>query len=60
MATDEEAKAAIALHAMQMEGRTLTVNEARPQGPWSGSQGDGLAGRGGKRTAGNGCRKENT
>jgi RNA recognition motif-containing protein len=53
MATDKEAKAAIeALHATQMEGRTLTVNEARPQDPRSGSQGrggGGLAGRGGKR-----------
>ncbi len=37
MATDEEAKAAIAaLHGTQLGGRTLTVNEARPQEPRSG------------------------
>ncbi len=40
MATDEEAKAAIAaLNATQMGGRTLTVNEARPQEPRSGGGG---------------------
>ena len=32
MGSDEEAQKAIqALHGTQMEGRTLTVNEARPQ-----------------------------
>ena len=37
MSTDDEAKAAItALNATQMGGRTLTVNEARPQEPRSG------------------------
>ncbi|HXF93883.1 MAG TPA: RNA-binding protein [Nitrospiraceae bacterium] len=37
MATDEEARAAIAaLHGTQLGGRTLTVNEARPQEPRSG------------------------
>ncbi len=37
MTTDEEAKAAIAaLHGTQLGGRTLTVNEARPQEPRSG------------------------
>jgi len=37
MATAEEAQKAItALHETQMGGRTLTVNEARPQEPRSG------------------------
>ena len=37
MATAEEAQKAItALHATQLGGRTLTVNEARPQEPRSG------------------------
>lgn len=37
MSTDEEAKAAIAaLNGTQLGGRTLTVNEARPQEPRSG------------------------
>ena len=37
MGTAEEAKAAIAaLHGTQMDGRTLTVNEAKPQEPRSG------------------------
>jgi len=32
MSTDQEAKTAItALHAMQLDGRTLTVTEAKPQ-----------------------------
>jgi RNA recognition motif-containing protein len=45
MATDEEAQRAIAaLNATQMGGRTLTVNEARPQEPRSG--GRGFEGRG--------------
>ncbi len=40
MATDDQAKAAItALNATQMGGRTLTVNEARPQEPRSGGGG---------------------
>jgi RNA recognition motif-containing protein len=34
MATGQEAQSAIgALHATQLDGRTLTVNEAKPQGP---------------------------
>lgn len=46
MSTDEEAKKAIAaLNATQMGGRTLTVNEAKPQEPRSGGGGGG--GRGG-------------
>ena len=36
MSTDAEAKAAIAaLNGTQMDGRTLTVNEAKPQEPRS-------------------------
>ena len=47
MATDEEAKAAItALNATQMDGRTLTVNEARPQEPRSGGGRGGFGGGG--------------
>jgi RNA recognition motif-containing protein len=46
MATQEEAKKAIeALNATQMGGRTLTVNEARPQEPRSGGGGGGKRGR---------------
>ena len=38
MTTESEAKGAIeALNGTQMDGRTLTVNEARPQEPRSGS-----------------------
>jgi RNA recognition motif-containing protein len=48
MSTAEEAKAAIAaLNGAQMDGRTLTVNEAKPQEPRSG--GGGFGGRGGDR-----------
>jgi RNA recognition motif-containing protein len=48
MATDDQAKAAItALNATQMGGRTLTVNEARPQEPRSGGGGRGGFGGGG-------------
>jgi RNA recognition motif-containing protein len=50
MASDQDAKKAIsALNATQMDGRTLTVNEARPQEPRSGG-GPGGGGRGGKRS----------
>lgn len=54
MATAEEAKRAIAaLNATQLDGRTLTVNEAKPQEPRSGGRGGfgggGSGGRGGKR-----------
>lgn len=46
MSSAEEAKSAItALNGAQMGGRTLTVNEARPQEPRSG----GAGGRSGKR-----------
>jgi RNA recognition motif-containing protein len=47
MCTAEEAKAAItALNGTQMDGRTLTVNEAKPQEPRSG--GGGFGGRSGR------------
>ncbi len=37
MSTEQEAKAAIgALNGTQMDGRTLTVNEAKPREPRSG------------------------
>lgn len=50
MSTAEEAKRAIdALNGTQFEGRTLTVNEARPQEPRSGGGGRGdRGGRGGR------------
>ncbi len=52
MSTDEEAKAAIgALNETQLNGRTLTVNEAKPQEPRSavGSFGGGRGDQGGRR-----------
>ena len=54
MATKEEAEAAIsALNSTEMGGRTLTVNEARPQTPRTGGGGGrggfGGGGFGGKR-----------
>ncbi len=49
MSTEHEAKAAIvALNGTQMDGRTLTVNEAKPREPRSGGGGFG-GGRGGGR-----------
>jgi RNA recognition motif-containing protein len=49
MSTAEEAKAAIAaLNATQMDGRTLTVNEAKPQEPRSGGGRSGGGDRGGR------------
>jgi len=49
MSTDAEAKTAIgALNGTQMDGRTLTVNEAKPREPRSGGGSFG-GGRGGKR-----------
>jgi cold-inducible RNA-binding protein len=46
MSTDEEAQKAIAdFNGAQMEGRTLTVNEARPPAPRTG--GGGFGGGGG-------------
>ena len=50
MSTPEEAKAAItALNGSQMDGRSLTVNEAKPQEPRSGGGGGRFSsgGRGG-------------
>ena len=50
MSTPEEAQAAIAaLNGSQMDGRSLTVNEAKPQEPRSGGGGGrfGSGGRGG-------------
>ncbi|HEX2056129.1 MAG TPA: RNA-binding protein [Nitrospiraceae bacterium] len=47
MASQEEAQAAIsAVNGTQMDGRTLTVNEARPQEPRSGGARFGGGGRG--------------
>jgi len=49
MSSDTEAQAAIAaLNGTQLGGRTLTVNEARPQEPRSGGAG-GRGGSGGGR-----------
>jgi len=48
MSSGEEASAAIsALNGTQLGGRTLTVNEARPQEARSGGGDQGRAGRGG-------------
>ncbi|MDH5668793.1 MAG: RNA-binding protein [Nitrospira sp.] len=48
MATKEEGQAAIsALNGTDMDGRSLTVNEAKPQEPRTGGGGGG--GRGGNR-----------
>ncbi len=48
MGSDDEAKAAIdALNETELGGRTLTVNEAKPQAPRTGGFGGGGGGRGG-------------
>jgi RNA recognition motif-containing protein len=48
MSSDEEAEKAIQeLNGKEMEGRALTVNEARPQEPRSGGFGGGGGGGGG-------------
>ena len=48
MSTDEEAQKAITeLHGQQLGGRSLTVNEARPQPERSGGGGFGSRGKGG-------------
>jgi RNA recognition motif-containing protein len=48
MGSDQEAKAAIeGLHGKQIEGRTLTVNEARPKEDRPRGGGGGGGGRGG-------------
>ena len=50
MSSDSEAQAAIsALNGSQMGGRTLTVNEARPQEARAGNAGRGATGVGGER-----------
>ena len=50
MSSDSEAQAAItALNGTELGGRTLTVNEARPQEPRSGGGGRGGRGGGGDR-----------
>lgn len=50
MANDAEAKAAIAaLHGSNMDGRNLTVNEARPREQSGGGRGFGGGGGGGGR-----------
>src|SRR5262245_6515730 len=56
MSSDAEAQAAItALNGAEMGGRTLTVNEARPQEPRTGG-GGGFGGGGGRGGAGGGKR----
>lgn len=50
MATPQEAEAAItALNGSQMGGRTLTVNEAKPQEPRSGAREGGRSDAGNRR-----------
>jgi len=57
MSKDEEAKAAItALNGTQMDGRTLTVNEARPQESRAGGGGGGRGFGGGGGGGGGGKR----
>ncbi|HWG96703.1 MAG TPA: RNA-binding protein [Nitrospira sp.] len=58
MSSDSEAQAAItALNGSEMGGRTLTVNEARPQEPRTGGGGGrGGFGGGGGRSGGGGKR----
>jgi len=53
MSTDAEAAAAIAAtNGMDVDGRALTVNEARPQAPRVGGGGFGGGDRGGSRGGG--------
>src|SRR3954447_3192177 len=55
MSTDSEAKAAIdALHDHEVDGRRLTVNEARPREPRTGGGGGGGWGGGGGSRGGGG------
>jgi RNA recognition motif-containing protein len=57
MADSEQGKAAItALHGLKMNGRDLTVNEARPKEPRQGGFGGGGGGRGGFGGGGGGGR----
>jgi RNA recognition motif-containing protein len=49
MGSDQEAQAAItALNGQAVNGRTLTVNEARPKAPGGGGGGRGPGGGGGR------------
>jgi RNA recognition motif-containing protein len=57
MGSDQEAQAAIAaLNGKEMEGRSLTVNEARPKTEGGGGRGGG-GGYGGGRGGGGGGRR---
>lgn len=57
MGNDSEAQAAIAaLNGSQVEGRPLTVNEARPKTDGGGGGGGGRGGRGGGGGGGGGRR----
>ena len=57
MSSDAEAQAAVAaLNGTDMGGRTLTVNEARPQEPRTGGGGGFGGGGGGGRSGGGGKR----
>ena len=57
MSSDGEAQAAVAaLNGAEMGGRTLTVNEARPQEPRTGGGGGFGGGGGGRGGAGGGKR----
>ena len=59
MSTPQEATAAItAVNGTQMDGRTLTVNEAKPQAPRSGGGGFGGGGFGGGGFGGGGGRRD--
>ena len=53
---EEASKAISALNGTQMGGRTLTVNEAKPQEPRSGGGGGDRGGRGGFGGGGGGNR----
>jgi cold-inducible RNA-binding protein len=55
MGTDQEARAAIAaLNGKEVDGRSMTVNEARPQEPRSGGGGGGFGGGHGRGGGGGG------
>ena len=59
MSSDAEAQAAItALNGGEMGGRTLTVNEARPQEPRTGGGFGGGGGGGGGRSEGGGGKRD--
>lgn len=55
MSNEDEANAAInALNGQEIDGRTLTVNEARPRADRGGGGGRGRSGGGGRRGGGGG------